>query len=556
MNVFVEVGLWNALTASLLAGAVFLVTRLIGPGPLARCLWLLVLIKLIAPPLVSVPVFQQPAGPMPSETQEPIAFDATTVVVTSNEALTIDPAPAQPPSSLLESWSPLEVIALLWTFGSICWLTLVGIRIARFSRMIRHALPAPPALQRQADHLAARFGLRRRPSVRLVDARLPPMLWATCLGATILVPRRLVDRLSDEQMATLLAHELAHLSRRDHWVRWLEMFVLGLFWWHPVAWYARRAIQQSEEHCCDAYVVWALPEVARPYANALMATLDFLSPSRQALPPAACGVGQLHLLKRRFEMILCKGMQRKMSWSVRLAVLVASVMVMPLVPRVLSADDATTWKPARPTAVEEIMPRVARRRLLRRRREATPVAEQPAKYYLVECRLEETTKVGKSVLYSPTILTIERRRAFIAVTKEIPVSTGVNTFDENGQPKERSGVIVLDEGITIDVTVLGTRDSEVTLDLSVELSNVDIKNMKTRTSARIGSQRVRIVGAKPLGKPFSVTIRKSGNAHDFYTATFTVSRVGKRGTPLEQMKQILKPTDAKTATGAKSRSRR
>ena len=67
----------------------------------------------------------------------------------------------------------------------------------------------------------------------------------------------------------LLLHELAHLKRRDHWVRWLELVVAGLYWWHPVVWWARRALREAEEQCCDAWVVWAMPDRSRTYASCL-----------------------------------------------------------------------------------------------------------------------------------------------------------------------------------------------------------------------------------------------------------------------------------------------
>ena len=86
---------------------------------------------------------------------------------------------------------------------------------------------------------------------------------------------RLLERLDDDQLAALLAHELAHVRRGDHWVRRLEFIVLGLFWWYPLAWWARTRLQAAEEECCDAWVVEALP--ARAYASAIVATVDFLA---------------------------------------------------------------------------------------------------------------------------------------------------------------------------------------------------------------------------------------------------------------------------------------
>ena len=69
----------------------------------------------------------------------------------------------------------------------------------------------------------------------------------------------------------MLAHELAHLKRRDHWVRWFEAVVLGFYWWDPIAWWARREMERTEEEACDAWVVSLLPAAGGAYAEALVA---------------------------------------------------------------------------------------------------------------------------------------------------------------------------------------------------------------------------------------------------------------------------------------------
>jgi len=82
-------------------------------------------------------------------------------------------------------------------------------------------------------------------------------------GPRILLPRDLWAELSEEQRDTLLLHELAHLRRRDHWVRRLELVVLGLYWWLPVAWWACRCLHEAEEECCDAWVIEQFPATPR-----------------------------------------------------------------------------------------------------------------------------------------------------------------------------------------------------------------------------------------------------------------------------------------------------
>ena len=125
-----------------------------------------------------------------------------------------------------------------------------------------------------------------------MPARVPPMLWASLLGRPrLLLPEELWARFDAAQQAAVLAHELAHWKRSDHWVRRLEAVVLGLYWWCPVAWWASRRLEQAEEECCDAWVVWSLPSAAGSYAEALVATAAFLSGYRNSLPVGASGAG-------------------------------------------------------------------------------------------------------------------------------------------------------------------------------------------------------------------------------------------------------------------------
>jgi hypothetical protein len=158
------------------------------------------------------------------------------------------------------------------------------------------------------------------------------MLWSWGRTPRLLLPAALLDRIDGQQRATLLVHELAHLRRRDHWVRCLELLVTGLYWWHPVVWWARREIEVAEEECCDAWVVWALPAAARSYATALMETVDFLSEIRPALPPAVSGMGHVSLLRRRLTMIMYARTPRALTGAGRLVLVGLAVLLLPWIP--------------------------------------------------------------------------------------------------------------------------------------------------------------------------------------------------------------------------------
>jgi len=352
-----HVVLSNAVVATvlaLLASAVGLTWR---RPALVHSLWLLVLIKLITPPIWQVEVFQLPSANRPisfSETpgqdvpcakktefgdlqecqrEEEDEPERNDIQIKDNRILIHEePAPPVPQdmttsdsplAANLWNWSSLKpLVWSVWLAGTLGWLLVAGIRVVRFQLLLRFAERAPNELQERVQLLAECLGLTSVPTVWLVPGAVSPMIWPIGLRPRLLLPHGLMERLTLEQRDTLLTHELAHLHRRDHWVRGLELIVTALYWWHPVVWWGRQAIREAEEECCDAWVMWVLPASSRAYASALVEALDFLAGARPALlPPAACGLGQFQTLKRRLTMILTGPAPRTLSRLGFLAVL-------------------------------------------------------------------------------------------------------------------------------------------------------------------------------------------------------------------------------------------
>jgi bla regulator protein BlaR1 len=343
---------------------------------LKHSLWLLVLLKLITPPIVGIPLpefawlhaatsehassggdeslprLEGPSGPWnldidivpedgavetaapsPVDTQLPPPLGPELPLWAEQETPAL-PAAVAEPSLEDRYWSiPWRwLVPVVWLSGSAWWFALTTIRIERFQRSLKYAIPASPTLEQQARELARRLGLTYCPAIWLVPGRISPLVWS--LGSTrrLFLPVKLWERLNNEQQATLLAHELAHLRRRDHWVRSLELVVTGLYWWHPVVWWACRELREAEEQCCDAWVVWAFPDSARAYATALVETVDFLSETAVAVPAVASGFGHVHDLRRRLTMIMRGTTPKALSSVGLLAVLGLGICLLPLLP--------------------------------------------------------------------------------------------------------------------------------------------------------------------------------------------------------------------------------
>ena len=231
-------------------------------------------------------------------------------------------------------WSWEQLVLAVVLAGALGWWTLALSRIMRFQRLMKEIEPASEEWQSCTAELGNRLGLAEAPTLCLVPGRVPPMLWAIGGRPKLLVPCELWSETSLEGRTGLLLHELAHLKRRDHWVRWLELFVGGLYWWHPAVWWVRRLLREAEEQCCDAWVIWAMPRGAKTYATALLAAIEFVSRARTAPATslAASGNGHVSCLKRRLKMIVRARTPKGLSSAGRLAVLGLSMFLLPLAP--------------------------------------------------------------------------------------------------------------------------------------------------------------------------------------------------------------------------------
>ncbi len=346
MDDLFRIAVSNAAWAAGLALVAAAGSRLFRRRPaLAHTLWLLVLLKLVtpsvlnvAPPWGKVPVMDARAGDLAIHVVVP-AVEITSSRSSdagSPEKRVLAPSPLHAASTpTAGTWPWRILIALGWLAGAVIWWACVVLSIRRFRKLLRVCIAAPEALQERVKQIAARIGLgaRRLPRVMIIPARIPPFVWASLTGRPrLLLPHELWGRLDESQQNALLAHELAHLKRGDHWVRWLEAIVLGLYWWDPIAWLARRELERTEEESCDAWVVWSQPSAAGSYAEALVATAAFLSEVHRPLPIGGSGFRSTSAIKRRLEMLLSDAAKPSIGRARSMKLLVLAALCLPLLP--------------------------------------------------------------------------------------------------------------------------------------------------------------------------------------------------------------------------------
>ncbi|MEZ6233497.1 MAG: M56 family metallopeptidase [Phycisphaerales bacterium] len=209
--------------------------------------------------------------------------------------------------------------AWLWIAGVLAILAVGVGRSVTAARALRRLTPVARSDQRLVRDIAEKLGLAHTPRAYTVAARVSPMVcgWLT---PRVILPESLWRHLDLDARRAVLTHELAHLRRRDQWVRLGEIVVGVLYWWHPVLWAVRRRLREEADLCCDAWVTTLFPRLRRSYAEALLRTRVYLSTSGTVAPVAGLGMASARSRRfsRRLTMVMT-GRTRPMASPVGLA---------------------------------------------------------------------------------------------------------------------------------------------------------------------------------------------------------------------------------------------
>jgi beta-lactamase regulating signal transducer with metallopeptidase domain len=180
------------------------------------------------------------------------------------------PAEAQPrfeapaPAKSLSVSRP-AILAGVWLAGALLLSTSWLLGHVRLRRRLR---PRPRVIESPMvsllNELRERAGLRQR--VRLTcSSRLPVPVALGVRRPEICVPPRALAALAPEQQEGMLAHELAHLVRRDpFWLAFGRLLASALFF-QPLNWVAVRRLRELSELLCDE---WAVGRTGRPVSLA------------------------------------------------------------------------------------------------------------------------------------------------------------------------------------------------------------------------------------------------------------------------------------------------
>jgi beta-lactamase regulating signal transducer with metallopeptidase domain len=251
------------------------------------------------------------------------------------------------------SWS--GVLLGIWLTGALAVLAGLLVGLVRLARLITRCLPVRSGPWREiADELTRAYGLRRRVDLLQSGDR---SLLVSCgvLRPKILLPAG-ADAWADERRRIILAHELAHVRRRDAAVQLVAELLRACAWFHPLAWVACRRLRQESEYACDDAVLRA-GTAGTQYATHLLEVARHAA-GRPRAWASASAIAQPSTLERRIAAML--NHQRNRAPVTRAisaaAALAAAAVIVPLAaagvapppnpPVAMAADVALTAPPA------------------------------------------------------------------------------------------------------------------------------------------------------------------------------------------------------------------
>lgn len=151
-----------------------------------------------------------------------------------------------PAAEALEPLGLTNVLAALWLAGLAAMLLYAFLSWLRLRLLVREAVPAGDG--------------------KYICDRLRDPFILGLFRPRIYLP----SDLSEPELSCVLAHEGAHLRRRDHIWKPLGWLLLSVHWFNPLVWLAYALFCRDVEYACDESVVGGLDaDGRRAYARAL-----------------------------------------------------------------------------------------------------------------------------------------------------------------------------------------------------------------------------------------------------------------------------------------------
>ena len=166
------------------------------------------------------------------------------------------------------------------------WITFAGVLwFLGFTALLLHSLISFLRIRKTVEE-----SIPLQDNVRLCDRVGSPFILGI-FHPEIYLP----SDIREQELPYVLAHEKAHLKRRDHWWKPLGYLLLSLYWFHPLMWAAYVLFCRDIELACDESVIRDMSlEGKKAYSHALVS----LSLHRRLVSACPLAFGESNIKER------------------------------------------------------------------------------------------------------------------------------------------------------------------------------------------------------------------------------------------------------------------
>lgn len=356
-------------------------------------IWMLVFVKLILPPSLSLPTglgywrgeflsaklpnLEQGATIIQQKPVESPVFENTplpdeTSQIQSSQTYIEPTGLSTAVVSHLNALNWQASVFVLWVVGVLVITALLIQRIFFVKELIVQSQPAKNRLVEMLDQCRQQIKVRRTIELRLSN-NVPSPAVCGFFKPVILIPAALIEKLSPSRLRAILIHELCHIKRGDLWINSAQTILQIIYFYNPLVWLVNVVVRRIREQAVDEMVLVTLGARAKDYSNILIdiAEMAFLKTS---LSLRLIGVVESKkALHRRIKLILNRPVPKKakIGFLGVLIVIIIGAILIPmakgswsqrdrinkLVEKLSSQDDAV-WEPAA-EQLKKIGPKVA-----------------------------------------------------------------------------------------------------------------------------------------------------------------------------------------------------
>ncbi|MGC7871071.1 M56 family metallopeptidase [Desulfosporosinus sp. SYSU MS00001] len=206
--------------------------------------------------------------------------------------------------SILKDLSYGKILAIVWLVGVIVLAISVVVYNLAFYFQVRRELSAPDVrMSELMEECTCKLGLRNNLPIIITNKIEVPCLYGI-FGSKLLLPKSLVNRLTEENLRHIFIHELVHYKRKDILINWLSVAAQIAHWFNPLIWYSFAKMREDCELACDVDTLSLLkPEEYQSYGFSIISLVTSAQSSQFPGTTGFLGNKNHQQIKRRIKMI-------------------------------------------------------------------------------------------------------------------------------------------------------------------------------------------------------------------------------------------------------------